>query len=79
MKKLVFLLLPVIVFTLFFSQSDLVVADTTEWIYNDFMTVDLLIGTGGVGKKYELYRDSILIRPPWENQGSVKSFYLFSL
>jgi copper-binding protein NosD len=72
MKKLVSLLLPVIVFTFFFSQFDLVVADTTEWIYNDFMSVDLLIGTGGVGKKYELYRDSILIRPPWENQtGSV--------
>ena len=67
MKKLVFLSLPVIVFTLFFSRTDPVVAEITEWVYNDNISVDLLIGSGGVGKKHELYRDSILIRS-WQNQ-----------
>ena len=67
MKKLIFLLLPVIVFTLFFSLPDPAVADQPDWIYNDSLSVDLLIGYGGVGKRYDLYRNSVY-QWTWQNK-----------
>ncbi len=55
-----------IVFALFFSRSDLVVAESTAFIYNDPFWVDLKIGDGGARRRYDLYRDSVSIKT-WLN------------
>lgn len=74
MKKLFLLLLPVAIFTLFICLPDLIEAETTAHYYHDNLWVDLKIGDGGDGKKYELYRDSGFVYF-WENQTDAGVYY----
>lgn len=74
MKKLFCAFFAVTVFTLFFVPVEPLQAESTDYIYNDNIWVDLKIGDGGAGKKYELYRDAVFVNF-WQNEPAAGVYY----
>jgi parallel beta-helix repeat protein len=74
MKKIGRRLLMTTISTLFFGLTNPGQAETTGFVYNDSLCVDLHVGAGGDGRKYELYRDGSLVTS-MQNQTSTGVFY----
>jgi parallel beta-helix repeat protein len=74
MKNLFFILSAVAIFTLFLFPAKPLKAETTAHYFHDNFCVDLKIGDGGDGKKYELYRNTAFIYS-WQNQTDAGVYY----